>query len=80
MLVFNRLTHDSILRVIDLRLADVAARLMPRRIKLNIDDAARRWLAQKGFSDIYGACAIARVVCTEVLFPLAQKLLAGTIR
>ena len=80
MLVFNRLTPDSILRVVDLRLADVAARLMPRRIKLNVDDAARRWSAQKGFSDIYGARAIARVVRTEVLFPLAQKLLAGTIR
>jgi ATP-dependent Clp protease ATP-binding subunit ClpB len=80
MLVFNRLTRDSILRVVDLRLADVAARLVQRRIKLDVDDEARRWLAQKGFSDVYGARAIARVVRTEVLFPLAQKLLVGTIR
>jgi len=80
MLVFNRLTHKSILRVVDLRLEDVAARLVQRRIKLDVDDAARRWLAQKGFSDLYGARAIARVVRTEVLFPLAKKLLVGTIR
>ncbi|KAI9443306.1 hypothetical protein H4582DRAFT_2196629 [Lactarius indigo] len=95
MLVFNRLTCESILRVVDLRLEDVAARLMQRRIKLDVDnaarlmqrrikldvdDAARGWLAQKGFSDIYGARAIARVVHTEVLFPLEQKLLVGTIR
>ncbi|KAI9436731.1 C-terminal, D2-small domain, of ClpB protein-domain-containing protein [Lactarius indigo] len=80
MLVFNRLTRESILRVVDLRLEDVAARLMQRRIKLDVDDAARGWLAQKGFSDIYGARAIARVVRTEVLFPLEQKLLVGTIR
>ncbi|KAN0135998.1 P-loop containing nucleoside triphosphate hydrolase [Lactarius tabidus] len=80
MLVFNRLMRDSILRVVDLRLADVAARLVQRRIKLDVDDAARKWLAQKGFSDVYGARAIARVVRTEVLFPLAQKLLVGTIR
>ncbi|KAI9443983.1 ATPases with chaperone activity, ATP-binding subunit, partial [Lactarius indigo] len=80
MLVFNRLTRESILRVVDLRLEDVAARLMQRRIKLNVDDAARGWLAQKGFSDIYGARAIARVVRTEVLFPLEQKLLVGMIR
>ena len=80
MLVFNRLTRDSILRVVDLRLADVAARLVQRRIKLDVDDTARQWLAQKGFSDVYGARAIARVVRTEVLFPLAQKLLIGTIR
>jgi len=80
MLVFNRLTRESILRVVDLRLADVAARLAQRRIKLDVDDAARAWLAQKGFSDLYGARAIARVVRTEVLFPLAQKLIVGTIR
>jgi ATP-dependent Clp protease ATP-binding subunit ClpB len=80
MLVFNRLAHESILRVVDLRLGDVAARLAQRRIKLDADDAAREWLAQKGFSDVYGARAIARVVRTEVLFPLAQKLLVGTIR
>jgi ATP-dependent Clp protease ATP-binding subunit ClpB len=80
MLVFNRLTHESILRVVDLRLGDVASRLAQRRIKLEVDDAARGWLAQKGFSDMYGARAIARVVRTEVLFPLAQKLLVGTIR
>jgi len=80
MLVFNRLAHESILRVVDLRLGDVAARLAQRRIKLDVDDAARAWLTQKGFSDVYGARAIARVVRTEVLFPLAQKLLVGTIR
>ncbi len=80
MLVFNRLTRKSILRVVDLRLGDVSARLSQRRIKLDVDSTAREWLAQKGFSDLYGARAIARVVRTEVLFPLAQKLLVGTIR
>ncbi|KAF8268823.1 P-loop containing nucleoside triphosphate hydrolase protein [Lactarius quietus] len=80
MLVFNRLTRSSILRVVDLWLADVAARLAQRCIKLNVDDAAHAWLAQKGFSDLYGARAVARVMRSEVLFPLAQKLLVGTIR
>ncbi|KAH9988560.1 P-loop containing nucleoside triphosphate hydrolase protein [Russula vinacea] len=80
MLVFNRLSHDSVLRVVDLRLGDVAARLAQRRIKLAVNDAARAWLAEKGFSDVYGARAIARVVRTEVLFPLARKMLVGTIR
>ncbi|KAI0262358.1 P-loop containing nucleoside triphosphate hydrolase protein [Gloeopeniophorella convolvens] len=80
MLVFNKLSHEPILRVVGLRLGDVATRLAQRRIKLDANDAARDWLAQKGFSDVYGARAIARVVRTEVLFPLAQKLLVGTIR
>ncbi|KAF8159220.1 hsp78-like protein [Crassisporium funariophilum] len=80
MLVFNKLSRSSILKVVSLRLEDVANRLKHRRIKLDIDDEARQWLAKHGYSEVYGARAIARVVRTDVLFPLAQKLLKGTIR
>lgn len=80
MLVFNKLSKDSILQVVSLRLNDVAERLKSRRITMDIDGPTREWLAREGYSDIYGARAIARVVRTKVLFPLAQKLLNGTIR
>lgn len=80
MLVFNKLSKESILKVVELRVNDVAERLKGRRITLDVDDAARDWLAEQGYSEIYGARAIARVVRTKVLFPLAQKLLNGTIR
>jgi len=79
-LVFNKLSKPSILKVVDLRLNDVAERLKNRRITLDMDQPARDWLAQHGYSDLYGARAIARVVRTDVLFPLACKLLRGTIR
>lgn len=45
MAVFNWLMHRSILHVVHLRLADIAARLV-QSIKLNVDDTARVWLAQ----------------------------------
>lgn len=80
MLVFNKLSKESILQVVSLRLNDVAERLKHRRITIDVDEPAREWLANAGYSDIYGARAIARVVRTKVLFPLAQKLLHGTIR
>ena len=47
---------------------------------IDVDQKAREWLADQGYSDVYGARAIARVVRTKVLFPLAQKMLKGTIR
>ncbi|KAF6753367.1 P-loop containing nucleoside triphosphate hydrolase protein [Ephemerocybe angulata] len=78
--VFNKLSRKSILAVVDLRLHDVAERLKPRRIQLDVDEAAKNWLAEHGYSDVYGARAIARIVRTDLLFPLAQKLLKGTIR
>ncbi|KAK0226196.1 P-loop containing nucleoside triphosphate hydrolase protein [Armillaria fumosa] len=80
MLVFNKLSRQSILQVVSLRLNDVADRLKHRRITLDVDGDAREWLAKQGYSEVYGARAIARVVRTDVLFPLAQKLLRGTIR
>ncbi|KAL0954188.1 hypothetical protein HGRIS_005316 [Hohenbuehelia grisea] len=80
MLVFNKLSKESILQVVELRLADVATRLAARRISLDINSEAKDWLAKRGYSEVYGARAIARIVRTDVLFPLAQKLLRGTIR
>ena len=80
MLVFNRLSRESVLQIVSLRLNDVEERLKNRRITMDVDRAARELLAKQGYSDVYGARAIARVVRTDVLFPLAQKLLKGTIR
>jgi ATP-dependent Clp protease ATP-binding subunit ClpB len=102
-LVFNKLSKESILEVVSLRLKDITDRLRDRRITLDVDDGAKDWLAMTGYSDVYGARAIARVVRTkvsptevtahciafrsdclqrdaQVLFPLAQKMLSGTIR
>jgi ATP-dependent Clp protease ATP-binding subunit ClpB len=79
-LVFNKLSRESILKVVDLRLRDVAIRLKNRRIIMDVDASAKDWLAHHGYSEVYGARAIARVVRSDVLFPLAQKLLRGTIR
>ena len=80
MVVFNKLSKDSILQVVSLRLNDVQDRLKHRRVTLDVDDEAKQWLADEGYSNVYGARAIARVVRQKVVFPLAQKMLRGTIR
>lgn len=79
-LVFNKLSRSSLLSVVDLRLADVAARVRERRITLDVEPTARSWLAEKGYSEVYGARAVARVVRTEVLEPLARLMLGGEVR
>jgi ATP-dependent Clp protease ATP-binding subunit ClpB len=65
-LVFNKLSKESVLEVVSLRLKDVADRLRDRRIAMDVDDDAKEWLAKKGYSNVYGARAIARIVRTEV--------------
>jgi len=76
-LIFNKLSKESILEVVSLRLKDVADRLRDRRITLDVDDGAKDWLAKKGYSDVYGARAIARVVRTKVGPVRADLLLIG---
>lgn len=51
-----------------------------RRITLDVEPTARAWLAEKGYSEVYGARAVARVVRTEVLEPLARLMLGGEVR
>ena len=51
--VFNKLSRESILAVVSLRLEDVAHRLKNRRISLDVDGANKDWLAQHGYSEIY---------------------------
>jgi ATP-dependent Clp protease ATP-binding subunit ClpB len=79
-IVFNRLSRQSIYEIVSLRLHDVTERIKDRRIQLDVDNASREWLAKEGYSEVYGARAIARIVRTKVVNPLAEKLLLGTIR
>ena len=64
-LVFNRLSKESVLKVVSLRLEDVSERLRDRRITIDVNDDAKEWLAEKGYSTMYGARAIARIVRTK---------------
>ena len=78
--VFNRLSRQSMFDIVSLRLHDVMERLKDRRIQLDVDTASREWLAKEGYSEVYGARAIARIVRQMVVNPLAEKLLLGSVR
>lgn len=79
-IVFNRLSRQSMRDIVSLRLRDVMERIRDRRIQLDVDTASREWLAKEGYSEVYGARAIARIVRQMVVNPLAEKLLLGTVR
>jgi ATP-dependent Clp protease ATP-binding subunit ClpB len=54
-------------------------RLEGRKIALELDDAARKWLADKGYDPVYGARPLKRVIQRHLQDPLAQLLLSGEI-
>ncbi|KAK6540057.1 Heat shock protein hsp98 [Orbilia ellipsospora] len=80
--IFNQLDRHGIRKIVDLRLAEVQKRLHDNGKKINIvvNDRAKDWLAQAGFSQAYGARVMQRVIEKEVLNPLAVLILKGAIR
>lgn len=80
LLIFNKLPPTVILDIVTLRLHELRTRLSPRRIKLEVDDEALAWLARKGYSEHFGARAVARVVRDKIVTGVASRLLEGDIK
>ncbi len=77
--VFDRLTRDQMDGIVDIQLARLIKRLASRKIKLELDEAARKWLADEGYDPVYGARPLKRVIQRALQDPLAEALLAGDI-
>ena len=77
--MFHPLTREELGGIANIQVAQVASRLTDRRIKLDVTDAAREWLANTGYDPAYGARPLRRLVQTEVGDQLARMLLAGKV-
>ncbi|MET1034622.1 MAG: ATP-dependent chaperone ClpB [Arthrobacter sp.] len=78
-ILFDPLSLEQLTRIVDLQIADLAARLAGRRLSLTVADAARDWLALTGFDPAYGARPLRRLVQREIGDRLARALLSGEI-
>jgi ATP-dependent Clp protease ATP-binding subunit ClpA len=76
---FAALDEATIERVVDKLLIEVEAQLEPKGVVLNIEEAARRWIAQKGYDPKMGARPMARVIQEHIKRPLAEELLFGKL-
>ncbi|WP_129777523.1 ATP-dependent Clp protease ATP-binding subunit ClpA [Peristeroidobacter soli] len=76
---FNGLDPRTIQRVVDKLLVEVEAQLESKGVQLHIDDAAREWMAKKGYDPKMGARPMARVIQEAIKRPLAEELLFGRL-
>jgi ATP-dependent Clp protease ATP-binding subunit ClpA len=76
---FSALDPRTIQRVVDKLLVEVEAQLEQKGVQLHIDDAAREWLARKGFDPKMGARPMARMIQEAIKRPLAEDLLFGSL-
>lgn len=73
--IFRPLDRASLLKVIDLEVQKVKARLARKHVILNLDQKAKDFLVDKGFQPEMGARPLRRVIETYLEDPLAEKLL-----
>jgi ATP-dependent Clp protease ATP-binding subunit ClpB len=78
--VFHALTEDELKHIVEIQLDRVRARLIDRRITLEMSDEAKAHLARVGYEPAYGARPLKRAVQREVETPLGRKILAGDVR
>lgn len=79
-IMFDPLSLEDLGRIVSLQVDSMAARLAGKRLRLEVDDAARDWLAFTGFDPAYGARPLRRLVQREIGDRLARALLTGTIQ
>ncbi|HET6770530.1 MAG TPA: ATP-dependent chaperone ClpB [Actinomycetota bacterium] len=76
-IVFDPLDKDEIAAIVDIQLHALGARLAERRLEIKLTDAAREYLAEKGYDPAFGARPLKRLIQKEVQDFLALALLRG---
>ncbi|MCS7267811.1 MAG: ATP-dependent chaperone ClpB [Geminicoccaceae bacterium] len=78
-ILFNRLGRAQMAEIVDIQLRRLQKLLESRRIRLEVDAAARSWLAERGYDPVYGARPLKRVIQRHVQDPLALLVLEGAV-
>ncbi len=79
-LLFHRLQRNEMGAIVDIQIGRLQKLLSDRKIAVKLDDAARTWLANRGYDPAYGARPLKRVIQKNVQDPLAEQILAGGVK
>jgi len=76
---FKNLTPSVMSRVVDKFIIELEVQLHDRDVTIELDNQARKWLAKRGYDELYGARPLARVIQDQVKKTLADELLFGKL-
>src|SRR5260221_6048787 len=79
-IVFHTLTKPDLIRIVDLEVSKVVARLKAKSIHIELDQPAHELLIEKGYDPAYGARPMRRAVERYLEDPMAEELLRGAIK
>ena len=77
MIVFDRLSRVDMDGIVDIQLGRLGKRLAQRKMVLDLDEGARKWLADEGYDPVFGARPLKRVIQRSLQDPLAEMILSG---
>ncbi len=76
---FNPLTTQVIASVVDKFIIELEAQLEGKGVTLQVDEATRAWLAERGYEPLMGARPMARLIQDHIKRPLADEILFGRL-
>jgi ATP-dependent Clp protease ATP-binding subunit ClpB len=79
-ILFHRLQRSEMTKIVDIQIARLQKLLADRKIKIDLDENAKTWLANRGYDPAYGARPLKRVIQRHVQDPLAEQILAGGVK
>ncbi|MEP1354347.1 MAG: ATP-dependent chaperone ClpB [Tateyamaria sp.] len=79
-IIFDRLARADMSGIVTIQMARLLKRLAARKISLELDEGALKWLADEGYDPVFGARPLKRVIQSALQNPLAEMLLAGDIK
>ena len=78
-IIFDRLTRADMDGIVTIQMKRLERRLVGRNIVLDLNDGARKWLADEGYDPVFGARPLKRVIQRALQDQLAEMILAGDV-
>jgi ATP-dependent Clp protease ATP-binding subunit ClpA len=79
-IAFDQLGAEAVARVVDRQVGELAAQLLEKKVTLEVAPGGKAWLAEHGFSPLFGARPMARLIQSEIAKPLADEVLFGKLK
>jgi len=76
-IMFHALALNDLYKIVDIQLGLIDKRLKERKLSIELTEVAKKYIAEQGYSPVYGARPLKRSLQKLVLDPLAMDILAG---
>ena len=76
---FAPLMIETVEKVVDKMVRELQGQLAEKRVRIELSEAARRWLAQEGYEPAFGARPLRRLIMREIGDVLTEEILFGKL-